>query len=807
MTGLYDLLPGVYQRRDATSGYALRGLLAVIEEQRDILSAGIDQLYDDCFIETCQDWLVPYLGELVGYRLLHGYEEALGAGTPEAGQLLQAIASRRDVADTIGNRRRKGTLALLQDLAVDVAGWPARAVEFRRLLAFAQPVRLMGTDTCARLRTGRAVDVRRGDQLARLDGPFEDIAHAVDVRRITSQLGVGRYGIDEVGLFVWRLGSYSITHGPAYCSDRDRMRFTFSLLGHDTPLGVRPVAEPTPSHLADDTDVPGFLRRRAFERDPGQYYGPAKSLCIWLSGDATAEPIPLSQIVPADLSGWGYTPAKGQVAVDPELGRIAFPPRTSPDQGVWVSYRHLFSADIGGGEYPRAAAPAGATVYPVGAGQQYETITAALTQWQADKAGPHPPRQAVVELNGSAAYQEQLDITVDLGDRLTVRAAPGSRPVIRLLDWYANRPDALRITGSGSGSGPPPQVTLDGLLVTGRSVRVQGVIGQLLLTDCTLVPGWSLDQDCTCQHPDEPSLELSDTTACVQIERCILGSIRVIRDEVHEEPSPLFLTDSVLDACARDGFALSGADDRYADVVLAMRRTTVLGRLRPHALGTVENSIITGAVRGGRAAAGLRAVLLGHARLEHSPALPLRAGTVRRSAAGRPAVHQRAVRHARLRPAEPPRPGGDRQRRRRRRRDGRVPRPVPAAAPGQLVAAAGRVHPGRLRRRDHHRDLTEDTVYLDLSRVRFDAAKHYSAVLLQQGRVILDSDVTEQNAIMQHYLRTVVADLIGPAASPAGARPASPSPRRHGPAIWPCRPGGCTWTASWPRRDRPARPT
>lgn len=60
-------------------------------------------------------------------------------------------------------------------------------------------------------------------------------------------------------------------------------------------------------------------------------------------------------------------------------------------------------------------------------------------------------------------------------------------------------------------------------------------------------------------------------------------------------------------------------------------------------------------------------------------------------------------------------------------------------------------------------------MYLDLSRVRFDAAKHYSAVLLQQGRVILDSDLTEQNAILQHYLRTVVADLIGPAASPAGA--------------------------------------
>ena len=594
MTELYDLLPRIYKQRDAESGYALRGLLAVMEEQRQILSGAVDQLYDDWFIETCQDWLVPYIGQLVGYRLLHGYEEALGTGTPEAGALLRAIAPRRDAADTIPNRRRKGTLALLQDLAADVTGWPTRAVEFRRLLAFAQPVRLASIDTCARLRTGRVTDVSHVDPLDRLDGPFDEVAHAVDVRRITSHRGVGRYGIDEVGLFVWRLGSYSVTHAPAYCSDRDRGRFTFSILAHDTPLGVRPVAEPTPAHLADETDVPGFLRRLAFERDTGQFYGPAKSLCIWLSGDAGADPIPLARIVPADLTGWGYTPVREQVAVDPVLGRIAFPARSAPDQGVWVSYRYLFSADIGGGEYPRAASPAGATVYPVGPGQQYATINAALTQWHADKTGPKPPAEAVVELIGSAAYQEQLSIAVDLGDRLTIRAAPGSRPLIRLLDWYANQPDALVITGTGQGSGPPPRVTLDGLLVTGRSVRVQGVIGRLLITDCTLVPGWSLDPDCTCQHPGEPSLELTDTTACVQIERSILGSILVIRDEVHEEPSLLFLTDSVLDSAARDGFALSGSEDRYADVVLAMRRTTVIGRLRPHAVSTVENSIITG---------------------------------------------------------------------------------------------------------------------------------------------------------------------------------------------------------------------
>ena len=67
-----------------------------------------------------------------------------------------------------------------------------------------------------------------------------------------------------------------------------------------------------------------------------------------------------------------------------------------------------------------------------------------------------------------------------------------------------------------------------------------------------------------------------------------------MRDEVHREPNPIHLSDCILDACARDAFAVSGPDDRYADVMLSMRRTTVIGRLRVHGVGTVENSIVTG---------------------------------------------------------------------------------------------------------------------------------------------------------------------------------------------------------------------
>jgi Family of unknown function (DUF6519) len=54
-------------------------------------------------------------------------------------------------------------------------------------------------------------------------------------------------------------------------------------------------------------------------------------------------------------------------------------------------------------------------------------------------------------------------------------------------------------------------------------------------------------------------------------------------------------------------------------------------------------------------------------------------------------------------------------------------------------------------------------VYLDTSWDRFDPAKHYSAVLPLQGRVVLDSDAFEQAAIIRYYLRAAMADIVGPA--------------------------------------------
>ena len=64
----------------------------------------------------------------------------------------------------------------------------------------------------------------------------------------------------------------------------------------------------------------------------------------------------------------------------------------------------------------------------------------------------------------------------------------------------------------------------------------------------------------------------------------------------------------------------------------------------------------------------------------------------------------------------------------------------------------------------------------DFTRDTFNPLKHFSRVLMQQGRVQLDADWNEQTAILLHYLRSLGADLIGPHGGPADVEDANGQP-------------------------------
>src|SRR5438552_17031228 len=106
---LFDLLPVIYRERDAERGWPLRSLLGVIGREAAVVRDDIARMYDNWFIETCDDWVVPYIGALVGYRPVHE------AGDPGASSAVgrdrrnTLLVPRREVINTIRLRRRKGT--------------------------------------------------------------------------------------------------------------------------------------------------------------------------------------------------------------------------------------------------------------------------------------------------------------------------------------------------------------------------------------------------------------------------------------------------------------------------------------------------------------------------------------------------------------------------------------------------------------------------------------------------------------------------------------------------------------------------
>src|SRR5512146_1283455 len=370
---LYKLLPAIHRNRDAEQGYPLRQLIDVIASQAAVLEENLAQLYDNQFVETAAPWALPYIADLLGLRGLSG-RQAL------------TLNPRAEIAHTIAYRRRKGTTAMLEQLARDVTGWPALAVEFFD--------RLAATQNCNHLRPQcRAyANLRDTAALEFFNTPFEQAARTVEVRRIPPRRG--KWNIPNIGIFLWRLRAYSITRSPLAPAflfsaasgnqEPSKRHFRFHPLGLDAPLFSLPETEDEITHVAEPVNVPLPITKRLLRGEsvdssafpdhrlcfhPSMnYYASGKSISLEYPPAAPgAEPteVVLEQVIICDLAdlhedtnyltkitGWSHDNAKdGLVLLDPQRGRVVFP----QDQDVppLASFHFGFSANLGGGEYDR----------------------------------------------------------------------------------------------------------------------------------------------------------------------------------------------------------------------------------------------------------------------------------------------------------------------------------------------------------------------------------------------------------------------------------------------------------------------
>lgn len=596
---LYRLMPALYRLRDADLGEPLKALLTVIAEQAEILEEDLAQLYDDQFIETCAPWVVPYIGDLIGDRPLYNLTKtSTNIGNPRA-----------EVANTIGYRRRKGTASVLEQLARDTTGWNAHVVEFFQLLATTQYMNHIRATPLA------TPDLRRWQPLEFLQTPFETTAHTADMRRIVPRRG--RYNIPNIGIFLWRLSPYTITHGTPRTVAADG-RYWFHPVGLDAPLFNPPQTETEFTHLAEPINVPEPLRRRVLHEELETrrqnsvdsqphiplYFGSAPVWQIFSNGN----PIPPEQILICNLADWRRPPISKeyqptdrkqpkkalpiQVAVDPLLGRMTFPSGAVPEK-IEVSYTYGFSADLGGGPYDRSQSVLPVLqrpitwqkgVTPLAADPDlFATLTEAIADWNAQPAGT----VGAIAILDNRTYAENFPtIQIPAGSQLLIVAADwkqviepsGPRRIVGQLTPTGLRSHLLgdiSVEGTAPTADPSPgTLILNGLWVEGSLVVQSGNLGNLQLSHCTLVPSPP-------RSKGEYIVEAANPQLKIWIDHSICGAITL----------PDTVPKLQIDSSLVDG--LGSVAITAAHTATGLNASTILGSSTFYSL-EASNSIFTG---------------------------------------------------------------------------------------------------------------------------------------------------------------------------------------------------------------------
>ncbi|MGJ8628236.1 MAG: hypothetical protein ACSHXB_14845 [Sulfitobacter sp.] len=639
---IWGLIPGIYRGEDRDG--SLRGLVEVLAGEAAEQRRSIDRLWADASIVDCDDWVIPYIAEMLGTRLISE----------------QNVAGRRaDVANTIKYRRIAGTVQLLVMLADDIAGWDAVASEaFKRLIRnwhsldcppVIGPVSGTPQHGLARLSRFRVGEV--------VDTGFDDVAHFPDFRRLR---GVsGRYNIPKVNLHLYRQQAFQLRRTTPF--DFGEGRFALDPSGRDAPLfqpgqpmvdGCRSGAEwevrkPMPCALFNDgryqitPDVAGvavgsdllryadmvfrdattFLDRAARAKgadltpdeagdlmaaallpDSNRAHLFGDAIHLGDGPDAGSDGFGVGALFGADLTLWNdgdATPDWIEALVDPATGRV----RTDGPLTAFKYYEGRF-APVGAGTHDRQAdlTAEDPAVLPVGG---------ATANFEFPVSGAH-------QMNDSRTYQHRHNTGLTVEGDLHVQAANGERPFIRI--------------SATAGGGGTPRFVIDAD-ADGRDIILDGVwLGMIIGTDplaqsesetlCEIVLAGDFNRVCLrnmtidpggaqaslldpAAPPDAPELItrflptvrllIEGASDLIEIDRCVVGPIEEAEGAQSQcAGGTLRITDSIIRAGQTiDGVTLPAFRGRHS--TLEITRSTIIGNIEA-ARYFITDSIVQGTV-------------------------------------------------------------------------------------------------------------------------------------------------------------------------------------------------------------------
>jgi len=554
---LWNLLPPIYRAMDAgpVTGAPgpLQELCNRIGGQAAVVRRSIDRMGENQSIETCDDWVIPYIGDLLATRLV---------------SCLDAAAQRIDVAKTIYYRRRAGTVGVLEELAADIASRDARVVEFFRRLGrtrhqFDPPLsyrienQISGpvgfTDNSLEVMeglfgaysntpAGGFADLRNAYAASNTGSAFDEYAYTADLRAGGQKLG--HFNIRNLGVFLWWEQAFPISAATPV-SDASGTCFTFDPTGRDIPLFAysQRIGESSswgehwvsPDEWMLSVPIREILWKTLLPQTAAasnELY-PAtfapESLSVGLIAGGTGAPIPLSQL-----------------SIHPERGRFSFTSEApSASASLAVCYNFGLLSEIGAGGYDNAiltdvplpaktVAIAGGTLGVPKLNSVFSAVSADVT----------------IQINDSSTYTGPTQsLNVPNGAKVAVCAANEQRPVFR----WTGANESWTITGNASSSGSPTVLVLEGILLQGANIILEGSFDSVYLRMMTLDPGTSGPVPLTSAAIFADAIDgvvLAPTVLLIEgsitnlyLERCITGPIRTSNGGVIEQ---MTATDSII---------------------------------------------------------------------------------------------------------------------------------------------------------------------------------------------------------------------------------------------------------------------
>jgi len=637
---LYERLPEIYRIKDEeqTPPGQLKHYLALVEPIFDAIHDNIESLYNDLFIETCDDWVIPYIGDLLGTSHLNG----------------DPWTRRADVADTIALRRRKGTLASIERLTFNLTQWGIRAVELRENLVWTQPLNHQRPDRNGNLPyasvtrftpiRGGTVTLRDPAMLSLLNTPFDPFAHIADLKPPT--WGRIRYNLPNLAIFLWRLQDYRVKFTQPIGEIQATGTVEAAEATHIVRLYVHPLGEPVrlfntyqfdpdqdPPVITQLDETPGLIPTARLTTNsaagrPEKYlaintYDPDDSdIASRDLGEVGLQlHLPEPEFTGTQLSDWtirgenlcawdtGIQPPlkNREIAIDPVIGRILIGV-SSPEEATALENHLLLTYTYGAvgpvGAHPisrRLPQPWNNDTVVVKSVNLFEgnTLNAALDNIQDETSA------VVIEIRDSHVHSLDLSaiagtldedggLNLQLNSPVIIQAADGQRPIIKLIQ-------PLRVRAKEVSAAAGLTLRLAGLYITrdesfppDAPLIARAALNRLEIVDCTLDPGGQKRLDGT-RQPLRHSLELRqpygfgmadeqtfDQTPEIILERTIVGS--VLCDRGYR----LFLSHSIIDAGKgvndnpKTSFAVSNATDPINNFAppTQINGITVFGQMR-----------------------------------------------------------------------------------------------------------------------------------------------------------------------------------------------------------------------------------